>query len=100
MAQHDLHSVAFPSFDGTQLESLGRCSLTKLKRYQDGEKLFAACAREWNFYVVKSGKVEIVDESGDDPHTLVIHGPGQFTGEVGQLTGSQPTVSAIARGNC
>jgi thioredoxin reductase (NADPH) len=100
MAQHDLHSIAFPSFDAIQLESLERCSLTKLKRYRDGEKLFAACTREWNFYVVKSGKVEIVDESGDDPHTLVIHGPGQFTGEVGQLTGSQPSVSAVARGEC
>jgi thioredoxin reductase (NADPH) len=100
MAEHDLQSVAFPSFEGTQLESLGRCSLTKLKSYRDGEKLFAACAGEWNFYVVKSGMIEIVDESGDQPHTLVTHGPGQFTGEVGQLTGGRPSVSAIARGNC
>lgn len=100
MAQNDVNSIAFPSLDATQLESMGRCSLTKLKRYRDGEKLFAACASEWNFYVIKSGKVEIVDESGDDPHTLVVHGPGQFTGEVSQLTGNKPAVSAIARGDC
>jgi thioredoxin reductase (NADPH) len=100
MADHELHSVAFPSLDGTQLESLGRCSLAKLKHYRDGEQLFTACGRAWNFYVIKSGKVEIVDETGDRPRTLVIHDPGQFTGEVGQLTGSPPPVSAVARGDC
>jgi thioredoxin reductase (NADPH) len=100
MADQDLQAVAFPRLNENQLASLGRCSLTKLKHFRDGEKLFSACSRDWNFYVVKSGQVEIVDESGDRPRTVVVHGPGQFSGEVGQLTGSAPPVSAIARGNC
>jgi thioredoxin reductase (NADPH) len=100
MAEHDLQHVAFPRLDEAQLALLGRCSLTKLKHFRDGEKLFAACARTWSFYVIKSGKVEIVDESGDSPRTLVVHGRGQLTGEVGQLTGSPPPLSAVARGDC
>jgi thioredoxin reductase (NADPH) len=100
MAEHDLRSIAFPKFDDNQLAALGRCSLTKLKRYPDGDKLFEACARQSNFYVIKSGNVEIVDVSGDSPRTVVVHSAGDFTGEVGQLTGSPPPVSAIARGDC
>ena len=67
MAESDLRAVAFPTLDEAQLASLERCSLTLLKRYRDGEKLFEAGQRDCNFYVVKSGEVEILDESGETP---------------------------------
>src|SRR5690242_20873602 len=82
------------------MASLGRCPLTKLRRYRDGEKLFEAGQRDVSFYVVKSGKVEIVDDSEDPPKPLTTLGPGEFTGEVSQLCGSPAPVSAIARGEC
>jgi thioredoxin reductase (NADPH) len=101
MAEQDLQSVAFPTLSENQLASLGHCPLCKLKHYRDGEILFAACARAWNFYIIKSGKVEIVDESADQPRTIVVHTAGQFTGEVGQLSaGGRAPVSAVARGEC
>jgi thioredoxin reductase (NADPH) len=71
-----------------------------LKRYRDGEKLFEAGQRDCNFYVVKSGQVEILDESGETPKVITVHQPGEFTGEVGQLTGGPSLVTAIARGDC
>src|SRR5207247_5744938 len=49
------------------------------------------------FFVVKSGDVEIVDESGDRPKTVTVHHPGEFTGDVGQVTGRPAIVSAVAR---
>ena len=100
MAEHDLQNVAFPRLSESQMASLGQCSHCKLKHYHDGESLFASCTRAWNFYVIKSGTVEIVDESGDRPRTIVVHSSGQFTGEVGQLTASRAPVSAVARGVC
>jgi thioredoxin reductase (NADPH) len=100
MAEDDTHSVAYPKFDETQLASLGRCPLTKLKRFCDGEKLFEAAERDFNFYVINSGKVEIVDEASEPPKTIVVHTAGEFTGDVAQLTGSPSLVSAIARGDC
>ena len=100
MAEHDLKSVAFPGLDAAQMASLGRCPLTKLQRYRDGEKLFEAGHRDLSFYVVKSGKVEIVDDSEETPKTVVVLGPGEFTGEVAQLTGSPALVSGVARGDC
>src|SRR6476646_6705838 len=82
------------------MASLGRCPLTKLRRYRDGEKLFEAGQRDVSFYVVKSGKVEIVDDSEDPPKPLTTLEPGEFTGEVSQLCGSPAPVSAISRGDC
>lgn len=100
MSENDLQTAAYPKLDAGQMASLGRCPLTKLRRYQDGEKLFEAGQRDVNFYVVKSGNVEIVDDSEDPPKTFTTLGPGEFTGEVSQLCGSPAPISAIARGEC
>ena len=100
MAEHDLRSVAFPKLDESQLAALDRCPLTKLAQYRDGEKLFNAGDRDFKFYVIKSGKVESVDESGDTPRSIAVQGPGEFTGDVAQLTGGPAIVNAIAREDC
>jgi thioredoxin reductase (NADPH) len=97
MAESDLHAIAFPKFSETQLAALARCSLTKLRRFHAGEKLFASCDRDPRFFVVKSGEVEIVDESGETAKTVTVHHPGEFTGDVGQVTGRPAIVSAVAR---
>ena len=100
MSEHQLKAVAFPTLDEAQMAALGRCPLTTLKRYRDEEKLFEACERDFKFFVVKSGKVEIMDESGETPNTVTVHGPGEFTGDVAQLSGSPSLVSGVARGDC
>jgi thioredoxin reductase (NADPH) len=100
MAENDLRAVAFPTLNEAQLASLERCPLTLFKRYRDGEKLFEAGQRDCNFYVVKSGAVEILDESGEMPKTITVHRAGEFTGEIGQLTGGPSLVTAICRGGC
>jgi len=99
MVAHDLHTVAFPKLDEAQMAALGRCPLTTLKRYRDGDKLFEAGARDFKFFVIKSGKVEIVDEAEETPKTVTIHGPSEFTGDVSQLTGSPSLFSGVARGD-
>jgi thioredoxin reductase (NADPH) len=100
MAEYDLRAVAFPKLDEVQMASLGRCRLTKLNRYRDGEKLFEAGQRDGKFFIVKSGQVEIVDETGDAPKTVMVHGPGEFTGDIALLTGTPALVGAVARGDC
>ena len=99
MAGHDLRAVAFPTLDQAQIEKLGRCAGASLKHYRDGQALFKVGEREFKFFVVKSGEVEIMDESGETPKTITVHRPGEFTGDVAQLTGSPAVVSAIARGD-
>ena len=98
MFDQDLRSAAFPKLDGSGWPR-GRCPLTALRRYGDGERLFEAGDRDLSFDVIKSGSVEILDESGEEPRSIVVLGPGEFTGDVSQLTGGPAIVTGIARGD-
>src|SRR4051794_14421435 len=98
MAEHDLLSIAFPTLDETQIARLSSCTAAVARSYTDGQTLFAVGDRNPKFFVVKSGEVEIVDYSGDEPKRLTVHRPGQFTGDVSHLTGAPAVVSAIACG--
>ena len=100
MAEHNLHSVAFPTLDQSLIDDLSRCSSVTTKTYRDGQTLFSVGDRDFKFFIVKSGEVEIVDHSGDQPKTVTVHRKGQFTGDVSHLTGNPAVVSAVARGDC
>src|ERR1700694_2286094 len=98
MAEHDLQSIAFPTLDEAQITRLSGCTAAVLRSYQEGQTLFAVGERDMKFFVVKSGEVEIIDHSGDEPKRLTVHRKGQFTGEVSHLTGTRAVVTAIPRG--
>ena len=100
MVEHTLRSIAFPTLDDAQVSEFERCTNATKKLYRDGQTLISMGDRDFKFYIVKSGEVEIVDHSGDKPKTVVIHGKGQFTGDVSHLTGRSSIVSAVARGDC
>src|SRR5438093_6050666 len=99
MAEHNLHSVAFPTLEQSLIDDLSRCSSVTTKTYRDGQTLFSVGDRDFKFFIVKSGEVEIVDHSGDQPKTVTVHRQGQFTGDVSHLTGNPAVVSAVARGD-
>jgi thioredoxin reductase (NADPH) len=99
MAEHNLHSVAFPTLEQSLIDDLSRCSSVTTKTYRDGQTLFSVGDRDFKFFIVKSGEVEIVDHSGDQPKTVTVHRKGQFTGDVSHLTGNPAVVSAVARGD-
>ena len=100
MNERNLQSVAFPTLDETQINELARCTHAAPRVYRDGQALFRVGDRDAHFFIVKSGEVEIVDFSGDEPKTLTIHRQGEFTGDISHLTGLPAVVSAIARGDC
>jgi len=100
MSANNLLSVAFPTLDETQIRQLAGCTHAEPKSFRDGQTLFAVGDRNANFFVVKSGEVEIVDYSGDEPETITVHRPGAFTGDISHLTGLPAVVSGVARGDC
>jgi len=100
MAEHNLQSIAFPTLDEAQISKLAQCTTATPKVYRDGQTLFAIGDRDFKFFIVKSGEIEIVDHSGDEPKTVTVHRKGQFTGEITHLTGNPAVVSAMARGDC
>jgi thioredoxin reductase (NADPH) len=97
---HDLQYLAFPTLDEQQIERIGRCSTAAAKTFHDGEFLFKAGDRDFKFFVVRSGEVEIIDYSGDEPRTITVHHKGGFTGEITHLTGLPTVATAVARGDC
>src|SRR5438270_87811 len=100
MPENDLHAIAFPEIGAAQLAALGQCAFTRRKHYGDGEALFRTGERDPRFYVLTTGTVEVVDESGDTPRTVAVHGPGEFAGDLSQLSGRPALVSGYARGGC
>src|SRR5262245_29612834 len=100
MSENNLQSVAFPKLDESQISQLARCTHAEPRLFRDRQTLFSVGEQNINFFIVKSGEVEIIDYSGDEPKTVTTHGPGHFTGDISHLTGLPAVVSAIARGDC
>jgi thioredoxin reductase (NADPH) len=100
MAEHTLQAIAFPTLSDAQIAELSLCTTASPKLYRDGQTLFAVGDRDFKFFIIQSGEVEIVDHSGDKPKTVTVHGKGGFTGDVSHLTGNPAVVSAVARGDC
>ncbi len=100
MVEHGLQSVAFPTLDEGQIRELAQCTAAAPKVFRDRQTLFAVGERDFKFFIIKSGEVEIVDYSGDEPKVIVVHRKGEFTGDISHLTGLPSVVSAIARGDC
>lgn len=97
MTQNDLHAVAFPKIDEAHMAALERCAGASLKQYRAGQRLIHVGERDFKFFVVKSGEIEILDESGETPETIAVLRRGEFTGDVAHLTGGPSLVSAGAR---
>jgi thioredoxin reductase (NADPH) len=93
----ELAAVAFPTIAEPDLAEIAECPEVDLRRYRAGDKLYVAGDADVLFHIVKSGEVEIIDESGGEPRTVVVHHRGQFTGEVGWLTGARALATARAR---
>lgn len=100
MNENTLEKVAFPTLDEAQIHQLAQCTSAGLKLFHNGQTLFAAGDQHVNFFIVKSGTVAVIDNSGDRPKTVTTHLPGQFTGDVSHLTGLPAIVSGIAQGEC
>ncbi len=97
MIQQELHAVAFPILSEAQMNRLEGCVETQVMRYPAKHTLFAAGDRDFKFFVIRSGEVEILDTSVDPPRTVTVLRPGQFTGEVSHLAGGPAPVTARAR---
>ena len=90
MAAQDLNAIAFPKLTEDQMTQLAGYAGTSTKTFRAGD-------RDAKFFVIKSGELEIIDVTGDQPKTIRLQGPGEFTGDVGHLTGSPKVVNAIEK---
>lgn len=98
MIAADADRTAFPKLSDDEIKELA--VRATCREFEDGEALFEAGEREFDFFVVKKGRLEIVENSSGEPRTVTWHGPGEFAGDIDLLTDRPAVVSAIARDGC
>ncbi len=82
----------FPTLTPEQIARIEHLGIRrKVKR---GELLFDQGSEGVSFYVILSGALEVVRPIKNREDTIVVHRPGQFTGEITLLTGRR----SLARG--
>jgi thioredoxin reductase (NADPH) len=64
-----------------------------------GEVLFDLGEQNTRFFVVIEGAVEIVRPVDGREELLIVHGPGEFTGEINMLSAHRTLVGGRARGD-
>ena len=86
--------VAFPRLSDDEIAALHRFGDDRA--VDAGQVLFAEGDRDFCFFVVLEGAIEIVEHSSGVERQVVTHEPGEFTGDVDMLTGRSALVTARA----
>jgi thioredoxin reductase (NADPH) len=87
--------AAFPKLTPAELAILK--PLAAPRDYADGETVFRAGQADIDFFVVESGKIDILNPA-DDHQVIVTHEVGQFSGDIDLLTSRPVLVTGVARG--
>jgi thioredoxin reductase (NADPH) len=94
--ERELLAVAFPRLTSEQIESLAKCEHTRRERHAQGETLIDYGERNYSFFIVISGAIEVQDHSGTETKRVTLHEAGAFTGDVNHLTGNPSIFSLVA----
>lgn len=81
-----------PTFDSAELSVLE--PLGTRRSVRAGDYLYRSGDAGYDFYVVLSGRVEILITTDGEERLLATHGPGRFLGELNLLTGLRVFVDA------
>src|SRR5688572_12081606 len=68
-----------------------------MRLVQTGEVLVEAGTQNTRFFIVRTGRLEIVRSPGPDEQVVTSLGPGQFTGETSMLAGRRAMVQTRVR---
>jgi thioredoxin reductase (NADPH) len=88
-------SGAFPRLDAEQLARFRAAG--EVRAVEPGEVLFGEGDAGYDFFVIESGAVAVVQGYGHENRVIVVFGPRHFTGELNLLTGTPAVVSAVVR---
>ena len=93
----DKNPEAFPILTDDQLRVIAEFG--ERRRFDDGDDVWQIGQPMTSLFVVERGAVEVYQVTGTgDEHRVVIHEPGEFTGDIDLLSTSATVVGARARG--
>jgi len=84
----------FPRLSAAQLQRIS--GIGARRHVKAGEILFDVGEQHTSFFVVLEGEVEIVRPVDGHEERIVVHGPGEFTGEINMLSARRNLVRARA----
>jgi thioredoxin reductase (NADPH) len=86
---------AFPRLNDEQRMRLR--ALGEVRKVEEGEVLFHAGAADYDFFVIESGAVAVVQGYGTENRVIAVHGRHRFLGELSLLTGAHAVLTAVVR---
>ena len=92
MSDIPIPEVAFPNL--TKAEMALVKPMATARTFADGETVFKAGQAEIDLVIVESGRIEIQNPL-DGHKVIVVHEPGQFSGDIDLLTGRPVIVTAV-----
>ena len=90
----DRRQQMFPELTEAQLRRIS--AIGERRNVRAGEILFNVGEQNTSFFVVLAGGIEVVRPVGAREEPVVLHGPGQFTGEVNMLSARRSLVRGRA----
>ncbi|HEX3175642.1 MAG TPA: cyclic nucleotide-binding domain-containing protein [Methylomirabilota bacterium] len=80
----------FPRLTDPQIERIS--TIAERRRVRAGETLFDIGEQDMRLFVILEGKVEIVRPGSEGEDRIIVHGPGEFTGEINMLSARRSLV--------
>jgi len=90
IASRETRPRAFPALTEEQIDRIR--PLGRIRQVRSGDILIKPSDTVIPFYVLLSGRMEIVQPSLDGERTIALHEPGGFTGEMTMLSGARSQV--------
>ena len=96
LIDRETNQAAFPKLSENDLTELRQFG--EFQTFSDGETLIEAGEKEFDFYIVKSGKLRVVDTSSGQEKTVTTLGEREFVGDLANLKGSPANTTVVAIG--
>jgi thioredoxin reductase (NADPH) len=94
----DRKPEAYPTLSDEQIQLIAGVGYRR--SFADGECVWGVGGEMTSLFVVQRGAVEVFQPTGTgDEHQVVVHQPGEFTGDIDLLSSSASVVGARAIGN-
>ena len=91
------HDQRFPTLSPAQIEAARRFTSGPERSFRAGETVFDVGERGAAAWLVLQGSIAVVRRDGlGHEATVIVHGPGQFSGEISQLAGRASLVAGHA----
>ena len=98
LIDRETNQEAFPKLSEENLTELSQFG--ESRQVDDGETLVKAGEKEFDFYIIESGRVRIVDTSSGEERTITTLGEREFIGDLANLKGSPANSTVVTDGEC